>query len=66
MLIEIFYKTIEKRYLTLAKETKLDDSADIYVKREKKTEKQKLSEMSFKETEVPIGAVIVFNNKIML
>jgi len=49
MLIEILNKTIEKRYITLAKETKLDDSADIYVKREKKTEKQKLSEMSFKE-----------------
>lgn len=33
----------------MAKETKLDDSAGIYVKREKQTERQKLSDMSFKE-----------------
>lgn len=33
----------------LAKETKLDDSAGIYAKREKQTEREKMSDMSFKE-----------------
>lgn len=33
----------------MAKETKLDDSAGIYVKRGKQTERQKMSDMSFKE-----------------
>lgn len=33
----------------MAKETKLDDSAGIYVKREKQTERQKMRDMSFKE-----------------
>ena len=33
----------------MAKETKLDDSAGIYVKRGKQTEREKMSDMSFKE-----------------
>lgn len=33
----------------MAKETKLDESAGIYTKREKKTEREKISDMSFKE-----------------
>lgn len=44
---------IEKNHL---KDTVLDDSAEIYKPREKKTEKQKLSEMTFKEK------VIYYNN----
>ncbi|WP_455715926.1 hypothetical protein [Anaerosporobacter sp.] len=33
----------------MAKETRLDDSAEIYAKREKKTEREKMKDMSFKE-----------------
>lgn len=35
--------------MTLAKETKLDDSAGIYAKRTKQTEREKLGDMTFKE-----------------
>lgn len=40
---------IWKRGNNVAKETRLDDSADIYAKREKKTEREKMKDMTSKE-----------------
>jgi hypothetical protein len=68
LIASTYLEKYRKEVPKLAKETRLDDSADIYAKREKKSEREKMKDMTSKERleyfktyylKIVIGSVLV-------